>query len=265
MEIQFMSERERKSSLGIIPARYASVRFPAKALFEIQGKPLIQHTYERALLCSDIDRLVVATDDTRIAQCVIAFGGDVVMTSVDCLNGTERLAEVVRENEQYQDYEIIVNIQGDEPCFKPSTLSALIDLLQQDDSAVMATPVTPIRRREDFHDPHTVKCVLDKDGHALYFSRSGIPYGEAASAYHHLGLYAYTKSFLLTYADLCDTPLQQSESLEQLKALEHGYRINVAVVEDAAIGVDTPEDIQKVEAHLCKENTSLSQAALLVR
>lgn len=248
--------------VGIIPARYGSTRFPGKPLVEILGKTLIQRTYENALLCKALDEIVVATDDRRIYDHVIGFGGNVVMTSVDCLTGTDRLAEVVRNHAKYRNVSIIVNIQGDEPCIHPAVIEKAVNSLIDDPKAVMSTAVVPLNP-ESANDTNSPKCVMDLNGYALYFSRSLIP-GNRTGAYKkelpyfkHVGLYVFKRDFLLTYGELSPTPLQLSEDLEQLKVLEHGYSIKVVVVDYVSLDVNVPDDIKKVEKELCKVNTSL--------
>lgn len=247
----------KQSPLGIIPARYSSTRFPGKLLAPLGGKPLIQCTYENAANSGVFERLVVAADDERIAEAVRSFGGDVVMTSPDCATGTDRLAEVVASHEGYSDYDLVVNIQGDEPFVSSEAFGRLVAALSHDDTAVMSTVAVPFADAAEVADPHAVKVVLDQRGGALYFSRAAIPYtrnAHTAPFYHHVGIYAFRRDFLLRYATLPATPLQRSEDLEQLKVLEHGYRIAVAVVDGVGLGVDTPEDLQKAETYLqlCK-------------
>jgi len=238
--------------IGIIPARYGSRRFPGKPLAQIAGKSLIQRTYENAVRSDRFDHLIVATDDQRIFDHVQQFDGEVIMTSADCPTGTDRVVEALRQLKFTPD-SIIVNIQGDAPLLEASVVYEVIELLRQDEQEVMATAVFPITSEQEARDPHVVKCILDKTKHALYFSRGLIPYcgedGYSASAeyYHHLGLYAYRYEFLHTFVGLESTPLQLAEDLEQLKALEHGYAIKVAVVESQSFGVDRPEDIKRVE------------------
>lgn len=248
--------------VGIIPARYGSTRFPGKPLVPIAGKTLIQRTYENALLCSSLQSLVVATDDDRIFEHVAGFGGHVVMTSSTCLNGTERLVEVLKTNPRFDDVPIIVNIQGDEPCLDPLVTQRIVEVLLNDPVAVMSTAVIPFDPMEDGNNPSIVKCVLDQKHNVLYFSRALIPSGKTQKSsdhiyYRHVGIYAYRRDFLLRYADLPATPLQLAEDLEQLKVLEHGFRIKAAIVDSSSMGVDTPDDIQKVEQWLCKQNTFL--------
>lgn len=247
--------------LGVIPARYGSTRFPGKPLAKILGKTLIQRTYENALCCNALDELVVATDDPRILDHVQAFGGNAVMTSVECSTGSDRLAEVIKNNSRYENTQIVVNIQGDEPTFNPSTIKKVVEALQNDTKAVVSTPVAPMCPEIAFN-PNSPKCVIDLNGYALYFSRSLIPgnltgnYEKKINYYKHVGLYAYKKDFLLTYTTLPATPLQLAEDLEQLKIIEHGYRIKVVVVDCVSTDVNVPEDIKKIEIELCKQNTS---------
>lgn len=239
----------------VIPARYASTRFPGKPLADLCGKPMIQWVYERSALCESIDRVIVATDDERIARTVESFGGDVAMTRSDHPTGTDRLAEVACGLKD----EIIVNVQGDEPLIDPVMIESAVAPLLADDSIPMGTLKTPLTSIEEFRNPNVVKVVTDQQGFALYFSRAPIPYPrdfnreleqrwqELATA-KHVGLYAYRREFLLQYPQLQATPLESQESLEQLRALEHGYRIRVAETNLVGQGVDTPEDLERVKA-----------------
>lgn len=246
-------------SIGIIPARYGSLRFPGKPLAMIQGKTLLQRTYENVANHPSLAHVVVATDDIRIIEHVSQFGGRAVLTSTGCISGTDRLAEAYSCNQDLNS-DIIVNIQGDEPCLAEETIQKVIELLSSDESASMATAVTKITSEQEALNPSVVKCVFDKEGNALYFSRSLIPgnksgtYNKDTAYYKHLGIYAYRPEFLLHYAKLDKTPLQHTEDLEQLKVLELGYRIKVAIVESDSFGVDTPEDIHNIEKILCKQN-----------
>lgn len=243
-------------AIGLIPARFASTRFPGKPLAKILGKSLIQRTYERAILCKELSKVVVATDDKRIFEHVKGFGGDVVFTSPDCANGTERIFEVVNNHLEYGKYDIIVNVQGDEPCLNPDVITQMVRKLENDKEAVVVTPITLLKDSASLTKPSIVKCVKSLNDRALYFSRAPIPYG-IATYYKHIGLYAYRKDFLRQYASWSDTPLQMTEGLEQLKILEHGFQIAVVLVEDSGIEVNEPEDIQKVEKYLCLQNLSL--------
>jgi len=241
----------------IIPARYASTRFPGKPLADLCGKPMIQWVYERSSLCQSADRVVVATDDKRIVDAVEAFGGDVIMTRADHPTGTDRLAEVA---EQLDD-ELIVNVQGDEPLIDPAMIQAAVEPLLRDATIPMGTLKTPLTSAEEYLNPNVVKVVTDLNGFALYFSRAPIPYPrdfaddlelrwKDLSTAKHIGLYVYRREFLLAYPGLSATPLEGQECLEQLRALEHGYRIKVAETDLVGQGVDTPEDLEKVKAHI---------------
>lgn len=260
------AHNKRPQVLGMIPARYSSSRFPGKMLAPILNKTLIQHSYENALKCTLFDHIVIATDHMEIFDHVISFGAHAIMTSPSCPTGTDRLAEAIASHPHLKEYPLVINIQGDEPCIDPRAMEGIIKILIDDPSAVMSTAVVPIRSEEEALDSSIVKCVFDKQGNALYFSRALLPsnhqgfYQSKILHYKHLGIYGFRQEFLMTYRQLPATPLQQAEDLEQLKVLEHGYRIKVAIVDDSSIGVNYPEDITKVEKLLCKQNTSLSQA-----
>jgi 3-deoxy-manno-octulosonate cytidylyltransferase (CMP-KDO synthetase) len=227
----------------VIPARYGSTRFPAKILASATGKPLVQHVVEQALKCRRARQVVVATDDSRIADALAPFQTAVVMTSPAHPSGTDRVAEVARGLSD----EIIVNVQGDEPEIEPEVIDGLIGLLLENPQADMATAVTPIPQGRDPHDPNLVKCVLGIDGLAKYFSRCPIPYRREpnnpgnAAYYLHLGIYAYRREFLLQCAAWPPTPLELTEKLEQLRVLEHGGQIRVLKVARSTSGIDTPE------------------------
>ena len=241
----------------VIPSRYASTRFPGKPLADLCGKPMIQWVYERSALCESVDRVIVATDDDRIARAVESFGGDVVLTRSDHPTGTDRLAEVAAG----LDDELIVNVQGDEPLIDPMMIEAAVAPLLADDSIPMGTLKTPLTCMDEFENPNVVKVVTDQQGFALYFSRAPIPHPrdfnhelelrwpELATA-KHIGLYVYRRDFLLKYPHLQATPLETQECLEQLRALEHGYRIRVAETNLVGQGVDTPEDLERVKVLL---------------
>lgn len=253
---------ENPKVLGIIPARYGSTRFPGKPLVKILDKTLIQRTYENAKTCEAFDEIVVATDDQRIFDHVEEFGGKVVMTSANCLTGTDRLAEVIRNNRKYDDTQLIVNVQGDEPCINVSAIEKAVHSLINESKAVISTAVVPLDP-QNADDANAPKCVIDCNGYALYFSRALIPgnrtgcYDKNLTYYKHVGLYVYKRDFLLKYGELSPTPLQLAEDLEQLKVLEHGYSIKVVVVDYLGLDVNVPDDIKKVEKELCKVNTSL--------
>lgn len=244
--------------LAVIPARFGSTRFPGKPLSLIHGKTLIQRTYENALSSAILSDVVIATDDDRIFSHAKDFGAAVVMTDPNHPNGTERIAEVVGKMDVRPD--IVVNIQGDEPCVSPEVIEALVSALVNHPEAPMSTVITPLTNLEDAANPSIVKCVTDQNGRALYFSRQLLPGSKtlkpnpAITYYSHIGLYAYRTDFLFTYLHLSPTPLQLAEDLEQLKVLEHGFQIQTAIVEHTSLGVDTPEDILKVESYLCKQS-----------
>jgi 3-deoxy-manno-octulosonate cytidylyltransferase (CMP-KDO synthetase) len=233
------------TTIALIPARYAATRLPGKVLADLAGKPMIQHVYERTGQARTVRRVLVATDDPRIREVVEGFGGEVVMTSPHHLSGTDRLAEAAQNLE----YEIVVNVQGDEPMIEPEVIDAAVQPLLDDPTLRMSTLKVEITDERDIHDPSVVKVVTDRDGFALYFSRHPIPYPRDAAHghwYQHIGLYVYRRDFLLEYARLEPTPLQLTEQLEQLKVLENGYRIKVLPTSHRTIGVDTPEDLERV-------------------
>lgn len=234
-------------AVGVIPARYASSRLPGKPLAEIAGKTMIEHVYRRAEQSKSLDAIYVATDDRRIFEAVRAFGGNVVMTREEHRSGTDRIAEAVGALE----VDVVVNIQGDEPLLDPAEIDAVVAPFAVRPELVMTTAAVQITDPRDIADPSVVKVVLDVRGDALYFSRLPIPYyrsGEDGPHLKHIGLYAYRKDFLLTYAGLAPTPLETTEQLEQLRVLEYGYRIHVVLTEKDAISVDTPEDLERVRA-----------------
>jgi 3-deoxy-manno-octulosonate cytidylyltransferase (CMP-KDO synthetase) len=252
----------REQVVAIIPARYASSRFPGKAIVDIAHKPMIQWVYERTCRASGVGRVLVATDDERISQVVRGFGGRVVMTSPAHPTGTDRLAEVAAT----LDAELIVNVQGDEPLIEPSAIDAAIAPFSEDSTLVMSTLRCPIPTLDELFDIGITKVVVDSQNFALYFSKAPIPYhrdgwGPIISmvprlrltggtppvvGWRHIGLYVYRRTFLLEFARLPQTPLERLEQLEQLRALEHGYRIKVVPTQYVSVGVDTPEDVAKV-------------------
>jgi 3-deoxy-manno-octulosonate cytidylyltransferase (CMP-KDO synthetase) len=237
------------TSVAVIPARYASTRFPGKPLADIAGRPMIEHVYRRAVDTRGIDAVVVATDDQRVADAVARFGGVARMTAASHSTGTDRIAEVARQLH----CSIVVNVQGDEPLVDPEAIAQMVDALRADPTLEMATLRTPIRREEDYLSPHVVKVVVDARDNALYFSRAPIPHDRAGSGFSgatckHLGLYAYRRDFLLRLAALPQSALERTVSLEQLRALEHGYRIRAVETRHDSIGVDTPEDLERVRS-----------------
>ncbi|MCA9730538.1 MAG: 3-deoxy-manno-octulosonate cytidylyltransferase [Deferribacteres bacterium] len=241
------------SSIGIIPARFASTRFPGKPLAMIGDKPMIQHVYERATEAKFLQKVVVATDDKRILNAVEAFGGNVVMTRTDHRTGSDRIAEVAQQN----DFELIVNIQGDEPFVDPQALDKTIQLLIDSPEAVVSTLIAPIKTSEDLHNPSVVKVVIGKKQEALYFSRAIIPYIRDVAEIHkwlqygqfyeHVGLYVYRRDILMQYVKWPQGTLEKLENLEQLRLLENGYKIVCAQIANAAICIDTPEDLKQAQ------------------
>ena len=237
--------------LCVIPARYSSTRLPGKPLADIAGKPMIQHVYERASLAKSPRTVLVATDHELVYEKIMQFGGEVIMTSPDHPTGTDRLAEVA---EKFPEVDLIINVQGDEPLIPPEIIDQLAAVFAGSEDLQMATLMTEMDASE-YNAPSAVKVVTDLQGYALYFSRSIIPYPRndaGVPIYKHIGIYAYRRDFLLTYAKLSPTPLEQTESLEQLRALEHGYRIKVLKTDFKSIGVDTMEDLEKVNRILLK-------------
>lgn len=281
--------------VAVIPARYGSTRFPGKPLALLRGKPMIQHVYEQTCLVRGLARVMVATDDERIAAVIRAIGGEVAMTRADHPTGTDRLAEVAER----LDADIIVNVQGDLPFFPPAMVEDAVAALTNAPDAAMSTVKTPIYELDEWHNINVVKVVTDRKGYALYFSRSPIPFnrgqglevggqGTGSSefgvrssesrsneqrvtsneheqevqslapspqppspktvlGYRHIGLYVYRREFLFTFTKLARTPLEQTEQLEQLRALEWGYRITVSETERPTIEIDTPEDLRRAE------------------
>ena len=240
------------SVLAILPARYGSTRFPGKPLTAIAGKPMIQHVWERTRTAKHVDAVTVATDDDRIREACEAFGADVEMTADDHPTGTDRLAEVAQRRSEY---EVIVNVQGDEPLIEGFVVDAAIEALLGDTDAAMST-VVHRAEPEAFDDPNRVKVVLDASGVALYFSRAPIPFRRKQTGIaplQHVGLYCYRRDFLLEFVRLERSPAERAEELEQLRALENGYRIRAAEIEGwTSVPVDVPADVATVEAALAR-------------
>lgn len=229
-------------TVAVIPARYQSTRFPGKPLAAQTGKPLIQHVVEQVCKARLIDRIIVATDDQRIFDAVVAFGGQVMMTRTDHPNGTCRIAEVAANLPD--DVDLIVNVQGDEPDIEPEVIDELVTGLRGDSEAPMATLASPFAADEDPANPNIVKLVVSQSNRALYFSRSLIPYDRDKQGFtplKHPGLYAFRRAFLLKYPQLTPTPLEELEKLEQLRVLEHGYPIAIVKTVCHHHGIDTPQ------------------------
>ena len=231
--------------VAIIPARFGSTRFPGKVIADIDGKPLIQHVYERTSRASSVMRVAVATDDERVANVVKGFGGEAIMTSPHHKSGTDRVAEAAN----ITGGEIIVNVQGDEPLIEPDVIDAVCSRLREDEEIVCSTAASPAFEKAVYEDPHAVKVVVDLRGRALYFSRSPVPFyrdDEFGGTYIHAGIYCFRRTFLEKYTFLEQTRLEKAEKLEQLRILEHGYRIGVVLTDYRSIGVDTEEDLETV-------------------
>jgi 3-deoxy-manno-octulosonate cytidylyltransferase (CMP-KDO synthetase) len=247
--------------IAFIPARYASVRLPGKPLALIAGTPMIQHVYEQVCAAKKVNEVFVATDDKRIAETVNNFGGKFVMTPSSLKSGTDRCAAAARKIKA----DIVVNVQGDEPIISPKTIDAAISALLKSSENVMSTAAVPIHDHNTLFSENAVKVVIDKKGDALYFTRNVIPFlrGVHRQDYlrhfkflKHLGIYIYKNSFLQKLTKLKETPLETAEKLEQLRILENGYKIKVAIVEEDTISVDVPSDIIAVEEFLSALNLS---------
>ena len=238
----------------VIPARYGSTRLPGKPLIPLAGQPMIQRVYARAKLAQTVQRVIVATDDARIAHAVESFGGEARMTRPDHRTGTERVAEVAA----HVSGDVFVNVQGDEPLLDPTAVDTAVSALLSDSGTSVSTVATPIKTPADIMDPNVCKVVLDFDENALYFSRAPIPWVRDTAAklqvrhFKHLGLYVFRRDALLEYPTLPQGELERIEQLEQLRWLENGWKIRVAEVEHDAVSVDVPEDVARVEKLLQK-------------
>lgn len=229
--------------LCVIPSRIGSTRLARKPLAMIRNKPMVQHVYENALQCPDIDGVVVATDSEEIAQRIQQLGGEARLTPVDCASGSDRVALIA---EQFQDMDIVINCQGDQPFVSSLMLQQLIEPYRQGQMPHMSTLACQLPSPNALDDPHIVKVVTDQQGYALYFSRAPIPFQRQAGpvpVFQHIGLYAFQRDFLLKYTHLPQTPLEKAESLEQLRVLEHGYRIQVRLTSQRPFEVNTPEEL----------------------
>jgi 3-deoxy-manno-octulosonate cytidylyltransferase (CMP-KDO synthetase) len=244
--------------VAIIPSRYASERLPAKPLADIHGKPMVQHVVERTSRAALVHRVIVATDDERIAAVVRGFGGEAWMTPVECASGSDRIARVARD---LPEAEIVVNVQGDEPLIPPGMIDQTVQLLLDDPLLPVGTVVRAITDPADLLNPAVVKVVLDRQGHCLYFSRSPIPHVRglapegwlgSSAFYKHFGVYVFRRAFLLSYASMAPSPLEQAERLEQLRILEHGHRIGAVITDHDSIPVDTPADLDRVRALMAR-------------
>lgn len=245
--------------VAIIPARWASSRFPGKPMARIAGRPMIQWVYERASMATTLADVFVATDDDRIVEAVHSFGGKVVMTPSDLPSGTDRVAYVARD----LDVDAVINVQGDEPLIDPHAIDILVNTLLAEQSTKMATLVRKMSDAEKLDNPNAVRVVLDHNHNALYFSRAAIPFARGIDKdqwmlhfpyYNHIGIYAYRKEFLLELTRLPISMLEQAEKLEQLRVLENGYDIKVGIVDVQPLGVDVPSDVEKVEQRIKELN-----------
>jgi 3-deoxy-manno-octulosonate cytidylyltransferase (CMP-KDO synthetase) len=248
-----LTEHQRLTTTAIIPARYQSTRLPGKPLLDIAGLPMIVRVYDRVRATPGLDAVLVATDDARVHDAIVRHGGECRMTSPEHRSGTDRLAEVART----LDTDLIVNVQGDEPLIEPAMIADAIAPFAVDPTLEMSTLCRRLDDEREFQNPHLVKAVVGLDGFALYFSRAPVPYhratanrGAPARAFKHIGLYVYRRECLLKLAALPQSPLEVAESLEQLRALEHGIRIKAVETRFDSIGVDTPEDLERVRG-LC--------------
>ena len=232
----------------VIPARYASTRFPGKPLFPLAGKPMIQHVWERCAKASGVERVIVATEDQRILEACDGFGAECVMTSETCRSGTDRVAEVAKR--KLKGFTHVINVQGDEPLVDPGTVSKLARAMAADRKIAMITSASVFAPGDDVQNPNAVKVVVDRAGDALYFSRSCIPYvrneTKGLRFYRHQGIYGYTTALLFQFVRWKPTLLEMAESLEQLRAVENGVKIRVVEVKHLSVGVDTPADAEAV-------------------
>ena len=236
-------------AIGVIPVRFGASRFPGKPLALILGRPMVQWVYEGARASKRLSRVIIATDDERIAAAARGFGAEAIMTSPECASGTDRAAEVAASSSS----DFVINIQGDEPLVRGAMLDGLV-LGLEESGAPMATLIARVESLELLNDPHIVKVVADGEGYALYFSRSPLPHGCSDYFYQHVGIYGYRRDFLLGYKDLPASRLEQAEKLEQLRALESGRRIRLIEIPCPTLSVDTPADIIKVEQYLARHS-----------
>jgi len=240
-------------AIGVIPARFASTRFPGKPLFPIAGKPLLRHVWERCRRARSLDSVIIATDDMRIAEAAFDWGAEVALTSTAHVSGTDRVAEVAKSAKKF---DCIVNIQGDEPLTDPRLIDRLVALLRRDRRIEIATAAHPFTDEAAIQSPHQVKVVLDQKGRALYFSRAPIPYlRDRETRYktlRHQGIYAFRRATLLRFVQWKPSPLERAEALEQLRALENGVTVHVLVTKEGSPGIDTPADAAALEKILIR-------------
>lgn len=259
--------------VAIIPARWNSTRFKGKVLAKINGKSMVRHVWEKVKAAHSVDEVIVAVDKEKVFKAVESFGGTAVFTSPDHPSGTDRLAEVVNNMEA----DIVINVQADEPMVQPLMIDSLAQVYEYERNVHMATLIKRIDDRDEIYNPNVVKVVVDRKGFALYFSRSPIPYirdtgdetpgpeGEidiSGRYFKHIGLYSYTKDFLFTYTNLPKSTLEKEESLEQLRAIEHGYKIKTIETRYDTIGVDTPADLARVEEIMKTNETAVPEGGV---
>lgn len=234
-------------TIGIIPSRYKSTRFPGKPLALIKGKSLIERVWRQSKKAKYLDEVYVATDDRRIRKAAESFGAKVIMTSETCKSGTDRLAQAIKKVPNVQN---VINIQGDEPLISPNLIDSLAKELKKGKNVEVVTSAFPLRETKDINNPNIAKVVMDNDNFAIFFSRSTIPYNRdniKVNYFKHIGIYGYKKNFLLNYAKWKQTELEKAEQLEQLRILQNGRKIKVVVSKKDSLGVDLPGDIKKVE------------------
>lgn len=237
----------------VIPARYSSTRLNAKPLIKVGGKPVIQWVYEQAKTVKAADDVIVATDNQEIFNTVESFGGKVEMTSIEHKSGTDRIAEVISRHDEY---DLVLNLQGDEPLISTENITTAINLLKEDKNADISTLVKVVNDKAEIENPNLVKCIFDKNNYAIYFSRNKLPYERKSyegDFYGHIGLYCYTRNALIKMTKLPQANIEKAESLEQLRAIYNGMKIKVAVVESNAIGIDTIEDLKAFEEYVNKK------------
>jgi 3-deoxy-manno-octulosonate cytidylyltransferase (CMP-KDO synthetase) len=262
MVIEMTDKSQDKMAVAVIPARFSSVRLPGKPLVDLGGKPMIQRVYEQVKKAKQVKKIIVATDNKIIAEATAGFGGEVAMTPPDMPTGTDRIALVANSIDHT---DIIVNVQGDEPLIPPQMIDEVISLLVNDPSAMVSTLVQKITSLDDINNPNIVKVVLDNDGYACYFSRAPIPFPRSGFGpetlkqhiwYGHVGIYAFRKNFLAQFHSWDQSKLEIIEKLEQLRIIEHGFKIKSAVTKYRSISVDTPEDLERVRTIIKKQEAS---------
>ena len=253
--------KHRGKAVGIIPARWASTRFPGKALHLVGDKPLLRHVWERCCRAKNLDSVIVATDDMRIAKAAFSWGAEVAMTSKKHHSGTDRIAEVARDATHY---DIIINIQGDEPLIEPRLLDRMVDTLRSNPRIDIVTAAHPFSDPAEASSPHQVKVIVDHDGNALYFSRYPIPFPRNRSLpikyLRHQGVYGFRRKALLDFVNRKPSPLERAEALEQLRALENGVKVHVLLTKHGSPGVDTPADAKALDRKLARAKTVVSAA-----